>query len=160
MSKYNSREVFEQLEKEMAMATMSDATASTFPDRDHYDDYDAYTEEVKHWQQTHTHRSVDGHAIVVGDRFWDNNLQVVEITRVATRSDKYSDTGEISTWHDTTRGMSDTLTGRMRQYGRLVKYYNGIDAARYEPGTSYNDVKRGNTVVSIEPRSSSGNDVK
>jgi hypothetical protein len=85
--------------------------------------------------------SVDNVLIEVGAKFWDNNLQVVQITEVATHSNAYADTGEIQTWHNHTRGSSDTLTGRLRQIGRLVRYFEGKNATDYPNGTSYNDIK-------------------
>lgn len=74
-------------------------------------------------------------------RLWDNDLQVVEITEVAKHSNPYSDTGETQTWHYHTSGESDTLSGRLYPYGRLVTTFEGRKAADYEPGTKFADIK-------------------
>jgi len=88
--------------------------------------------------------SADNCPVVVGAKFWNNDLRVCRVTRLeAIPARPYSDTGETSTWHDTTHGMFDTLTGHMRQYGRLARWFQGEDAERYEPGTSYADIKAG-----------------
>lgn len=86
--------------------------------------------------------SADGYPVTVGAKFWDNNLRVVEVTKVAAIPARpYADTGETATWHSTTGGSSDTLTGSMRPYGRLARYFEGRDAEQYENGTTYASVK-------------------
>jgi hypothetical protein len=85
--------------------------------------------------------SVDGEPVTAGAKFWDNNLRVVEVTRVAAWDNKYADTGETQTWHDTTAGSSDTLSGAMHRWGRLVRRYGGKDAEDYPAGTNYSEVK-------------------
>ncbi len=99
------------------------------------------------------HRSCDGFPVTAGARFWSNDLRVVQVTVVATHANAYSDTGCTQTWHRTTQspgsGMGsdfDTLDGALEPYGRLVRYYGGLDAMDYyEPGTSYASVKGGRT---------------
>jgi hypothetical protein len=93
------------------------------------------------WDPTVVYNSCDGYQVKVGGKFWDNNLRVVQIERVAVHSNSYSDTGCTQTWHGTTNGEYDTLDGSMQPYGRLVRYYGGKDAESYEPGTNYADVK-------------------
>jgi hypothetical protein len=88
--------------------------------------------------------SVDGFNITVGAKFWDNNLRVVQVTKVADWHEDYRGTGETQTWHDTTGGHADTLSGGLRPYGRLVRWFEGKDAEAYEAGTSYNDTKEAN----------------
>ncbi len=80
--------------------------------------------------------SVDGYPVTVGGKFWDNNLRVVEITKVADWSDPYQ--GETQTWHDTTGGHADTISGSLREYGRLVRFdpFEHKDARAYPAGTS------------------------
>lgn len=85
--------------------------------------------------------SSDNCPVEVGKRFWTNDLRVVTVTALGTRDQDYSDTGERQAWHRTTDGISDTLTGHMRQYGRLVRFYGGLDAERHPDGTNYGDVK-------------------
>ena len=73
--------------------------------------------------------SADNCPVEVGRKFWNNDLRVCQVTRLAAIPARpYADTGETSTWHDTDRGMFDTLTGRMRQYGRLARRFEGLDA--------------------------------
>lgn len=92
------------------------------------------------------HLVSDGYPVTVGARFWSNDLRVVEVTKVADHSNAYSDTGEIQTWHDTTVGSADTLSGTLREYGRLTRFYphqparNSEDAADHPVGTSYSDL--------------------
>jgi hypothetical protein len=88
------------------------------------------------------HRSADNYPVTAGARFWTNDLRVARITEVGAREARpYADTGEYATWHKHTDGMSDTLTGHMRQYGRLARFFQGKDAENYEPGTNYRDIK-------------------
>lgn len=88
------------------------------------------------------HQSCDGYPVTVGGKFWTNDLRVAEITEVAPYPGQpYADTGEIQTWHKTTDGISDTLTGSMRPYGRLVRYYGRKDAREYPVGTNYADIR-------------------
>ncbi len=91
--------------------------------------------------QTAKHYSADNRPVIVGARFWTNDLRVAQITELGTRAQAYSDTGEFATWHKHTDGISDTLTGRMRQYGRLARFFEGKDAEKYPNGTNYADVK-------------------
>lgn len=114
---------------------------------DHPDDFvqaivcTAVQAEERDEQIMSEHFSVDSQPVTAGAKFWDNNLRVVQVTGVAEHSNPYADTGETQTWHDTTGGSSDTLTGTMRPYGRLVRRYEGKDAEDYAPGTNYSDVK-------------------
>jgi hypothetical protein len=87
------------------------------------------------------HRSADNYPVTVGAKFWTNDLRVARITELGTRAQRYADTGEFATWHKHTDGSSDTLTGYMRKYGRLARFFLGKDAENYEPGTNYSDVK-------------------
>ena len=87
------------------------------------------------------HYACDGTPVTVGAKFWDNNLRVVQITEIAAHSNEYADTGEIQTWHKHTGGSSDTLTGTMQPYGRLVRRFAGLDAEAYPVGTEYRNVK-------------------
>jgi len=106
---------------------------------------------IQHGDHTHigsippdcsfVHKSADGYPVEVGRKFWDNDLRVVQITELGTRSQAYADTGEFATWHKHTRGISDTLTGSMQRIGRLVRRYEGYDAENYEPGKSFLDVR-------------------
>jgi hypothetical protein len=106
---------------------------------------------IQHGNHTHSdsipadcpfvHRSVDGYPVEVGKKFWDNDLRVVQITELGTRSQEYQDSGCYATWHKHTRGISDTLTGHLQGIGRLVRYYERRDAEDYEPGTSFLDIK-------------------
>lgn len=86
-----------------------------------------------------TYLSADGYPVTVGARFWDDNLRVVKITKVAAHSNSYAGTGETQTWHDTTDGMRDTLSGKMQRWGRLARFFEGKDAQSWPPGTSYPD---------------------
>lgn len=90
------------------------------------------------------HRSADGFLISVGEKFWDNDLRVCTVIAVGehNNSNSYANTGETQTWHKTTRGSSDTLTGHMQPYGRLARFFGGKNAADYPDGTSYNEIKR------------------
>lgn len=89
------------------------------------------------------HLSADGVPIVVGGRFWDNNLRVVTITEVGRRESRpYADTGEYQTWHGTTGGISDTMSGSMQSCGRLTKRFEGKCADDYPDGTSYSDISK------------------
>jgi hypothetical protein len=85
------------------------------------------------------HRSADNYPVEVGQKFWVNGLRVARITELGTRAQAYTDT--VITWHKHTDGISDTLTGHMRKYGRLARFFLGKDAEKYEPGTNYSDVK-------------------
>jgi hypothetical protein len=85
--------------------------------------------------------SADGYPVTKGAKFWDNDLKVVEITKVAGHAYPYADTGCVSTWHETTNGSSDTLDGHMQPYGRLARYFERKDAETLPVGTNYSDVK-------------------
>lgn len=87
------------------------------------------------------HYSADAYPVTAGAKFWDNNLRVVEVTRAAAHSNAYADTGETQTWHGTTGGSSDTLTGALRPYGRLTRFFEGLDAERFPAGTNYRDAR-------------------
>jgi hypothetical protein len=87
------------------------------------------------------HFSADGYPVTEGRHFWTNDLRVAEITEVGKDRRLYADTGEYSTWHKHTDGSSDTLTGRMRQFGRLARFFGGLDAEEFPAGTDYKDVK-------------------
>lgn len=78
---------------------------------------------------------------MAGACFWDNNLRVVKVTETAVSSNDYGDTGVTQTWHETTGGRYDTLSGELYRFGRLARHYEGRDASAYPAGTSYNDVK-------------------
>lgn len=121
------------------------ASAANFPGQSDYPNYAAFSEAVSLWEREHVHLSSDDYPVVPGAKFWDNNLRVVEIKasdRTYPTSRTYADTGEISTWHDQVEGgSSDTLTGDMRPYGRLTRFYphnSGKDATNYPLGTDYN----------------------
>lgn len=86
--------------------------------------------------------------VVVGAHFWSNDLRVVQVTGVATHANAYADTGCTQTWHRTTevpgddRGSDfDTLDGDMQPYGRLARYFEGLDAEDYPPGTRFADAR-------------------
>jgi hypothetical protein len=90
------------------------------------------------------HFSADGWPVKAGEKFWDNNLQVVQITKMEVIPARpYADTGCMQTWHEhtsgITSGISDTLTGAMLPYGRLARKFEGRDATQYEPGTKFAD---------------------
>lgn len=87
------------------------------------------------------HLSADGYPITLGARFWDNDLKVLAITGVADHSNDYADTGCVQTWHRTTRGISDTMSGHMQKYGRMARFFRGKDAEDYDPGTNYADIE-------------------
>jgi hypothetical protein len=88
------------------------------------------------------HLSADGQPVVVDAQFWDNNLRVVRITQVAVRSNPYADTGSIQTWHAAEPGGdTDTMSGGLAFCGRIARYFKGLDAESYPPGTDYADVK-------------------
>jgi hypothetical protein len=58
------------------------------------------------------HRTADGYEIHEGDKFWDNNLRVVTVTKVASYSEANHNpdngpVGALTWWHDTTDGMAD-----------------------------------------------------
>ena len=85
------------------------------------------------------YRSVDNYPVTVGAKFWDNNLRVVQVTEVAKYSNNYQDA--IQTWHSTTDGESDTLSGNQREWGRLVRYFEKKDAEGYPVGTNWSDAR-------------------
>jgi hypothetical protein len=88
------------------------------------------------------HFSADNYPVTVGAKFWTNDLRVCKITEIGTQDTRpYADTGEFSTWHQHTDGSSDTMTGHMRKFGRLARYFEGRDAENYPAGTNYADVK-------------------
>jgi hypothetical protein len=119
---------------------VEDATKDNFPNTGDYDNYGAYTEAIDRWERTHVHRTHEGAPVTVGAKFWDNNLRVVEITHVGDGYSRvYGDCPEIQTWHATTGGSSDTMTGGLA--GRLARRFEGKDAESYPPGTNYSDVK-------------------
>jgi len=83
------------------------------------------------------HFSADNYPVYKGRKFWNNDLRVVTIVKVAAWANAYADTGETSTWHQTTRGAFDTLSGHMRPYGRLARFYQGRDAEELHDGAAY-----------------------
>jgi hypothetical protein len=85
--------------------------------------------------------SADGYPVTAGARFWDNSLRVVGVTRVFTSSNAYPE-DTVQTWHGTTGGQADTLSGGMRKWGRLARFFEGLDAEEYPPGTRFADVRR------------------
>lgn len=88
-----------------------------------------------------TYLSADNQPVEAGRKFWSNDLRVVEVTEVARYSNSYQDCTQ--TWHKTTGGDFDTMSGDMQQYGRLARRFEGKDAEDYEPGTNYSDAKEG-----------------
>ena len=92
-------------------------------------------------EDTSVHYSVDAYPVTVGAKFWNNDLRVVTITKVAAWDNKYSDTGEVQTWHNTDKGSFDTLSGTMMPYGRLVRFYGSRNAELFPSGTDYSSVK-------------------
>jgi len=90
---------------------------------------------------------IEGFPVTVGAQFWSNDLRVVKVTELARHQNAYSDTGCVQTWHETTEGDGgrggsfDTLSGAMRQYGRLARWFEGKNAEDYAPGTQYADIK-------------------
>lgn len=90
---------------------------------------------------TEAHLSADGYPIEKGGLYWDNNLRVVRVESVADFSNAYADTGETQTWHHTTGGDADSLSGHLHPYGRLARYFEGRAASAYAPGTDYNKIK-------------------
>lgn len=119
---------------------MENATKDNFPQAYDYDNYGAHADAVKEWEATHVHRTHEGAPVKVGAKFWDNNLRVVEVTRVGDGYSRvYGDCPEIQTWHKTTGGSSDTMTGGMA--GRLARRFEGKDAENYAPGTNYSEVR-------------------
>jgi hypothetical protein len=87
-----------------------------------------------------THYSVDAYPVVMGAKFWNNDLRVCEITEVASHSNDYPG-GYTQTWHRSTHGSFDTVKPHHPNLGRLVRYYEGIDAEKYAPGTEFNVIK-------------------
>lgn len=86
------------------------------------------------------HFSVDRIKIEVGGRFWNNDLRVCEITEVAAHSNDYPG-GYTQTWHRTTHGSFDTVAPYNQFLGRLVRWYEGVDATKFEPGTTYQQAR-------------------
>jgi hypothetical protein len=97
----------------------------TDEDRQFYADQAARLAELKEM----THKTADGYPIVLGEWYWDNDLQPVQITEVASYFNSYEPLGpsECQVWHMHTRGSSDSLTGR-HDIGRLAKYWEGKPA--------------------------------
>lgn len=87
------------------------------------------------------YRSADNYPVEAGRRFWNNDLRICQVTKLAEYGNPYADTGCTQTWHKTTHGNFDTLDGSMRPYGRLARYFEGRDAEDYEPGTDYASIK-------------------
>ena len=85
--------------------------------------------------------SCDGYPVQVGAKFWNNDLKVVQIMEVGVSSNKYADTGETQTWHQTTHGQFDTLSGNLQQFGRLVRHYRLKDAEDVPYGTSFREIR-------------------
>jgi hypothetical protein len=84
------------------------------------------------------HLSADGYPVVEGAKFWDLDLRVVEIVQVEVTGNPYGDTGETQTWHATTHGRYDTLSGALYTIGRLARRYEGRDAEFLPVGTLFN----------------------
>jgi hypothetical protein len=89
------------------------------------------------------HKAADGYLVTLGAKFWNNDLRVCQVIKVAEHANDYSDTGCVQTWHKTTHGEFDTLNGHMQPYARLARYFEGKDAEKYETGTQYGDIKDG-----------------
>ncbi|HEX4715492.1 MAG TPA: hypothetical protein VH164_11245 [Ktedonobacteraceae bacterium] len=85
------------------------------------------------------HYSVDQYPVTVGAKFWNNDLRVCEITEVAAHSNDYPG-GYVQTWHRTTNGSFDTVAPHHPNLGRLVRFYEGKDAERFEAGTNFNEL--------------------
>jgi|HubBroStandDraft_3_1064219.scaffolds.fasta_scaffold643533_1 hypothetical protein len=79
--------------------------------------------------------------VEVGRRFWNNDLRVVEVTELACAANPWPDTDATQTWHKTSAGRFDTMSGKMREYGRLARYCDGYDAELYQPGVRFADIK-------------------
>lgn len=86
------------------------------------------------------HFSVDRQPILLGRKFWNNDLRVCVITQIAAHSNDYPG-GYTQTWHDTTHGQFDTVTPHHDNLGRLVRWYGGKDANNYPAGTNYADIR-------------------
>lgn len=85
--------------------------------------------------------SADAWPVTVGAKFWDNNLRVVQVTEVAVDSNPYPD-GETQTWHQTTSGRVDTISGKLSRIGRLAREFEGLNAEKFKPGTDYRTARR------------------
>lgn len=86
------------------------------------------------------HYSNDGYPVTVGAKFWNNDLKVCEITRVAVDSNDYPG-GYVQTWHQTNRSRFDTVKPHHPNLGRLSRFCGNKDAERYAVGTNYSEVK-------------------
>jgi hypothetical protein len=115
--------------------------------------FDKWRRRHRELTETSEHKSVDGYPVVVGAKFWNNDLRVCQVTEVASHSNAYASTGATQTWHKTDCGSFDTLTDDMAEYGRLTRYFQGLDAEKYESGTKYSEVSGG---VSLVARSEEG----
>jgi hypothetical protein len=77
------------------------------------------------------HLTADGHPVVKGDWYWDNNLRAVQITELVSHFNDYPvghNMSCIQVWHEHTSGSSDTLTEGWHRIGRLAKYWEGMPA--------------------------------
>jgi hypothetical protein len=87
-------------------------------------------EAVEYW-------SCDSYPVVVGAKFWNNDMRVCQVTEIGCHSNAYADTGETQTWHQTGYGQFDTLSGSMQKFGRLVRHVygsKGLQERRGLPG--------------------------
>jgi len=84
--------------------------------------------------------SADGYPVWPGKKFWNNDLRVCQIIRLAAHSNDYLHQA-TQTWHETTHGSFDTLDRHLQYIGRLARLVEGKDAEDYEPGTNYKDVR-------------------
>jgi len=84
------------------------------------------------------HLSADGYPVTPGARFWDADLRVVEVEQVEVSGNPYGNTGETQTWHATTHGRCDTLSGPLYTIGRLARRFEGRDAEFLPVGTLFN----------------------
>jgi hypothetical protein len=87
--------------------------------------------------ETEIHYSVDRYPVAVGAKFWNNDLRVCEVTEIDSHHNDYPG-GYVQTWHRTTHGSFDTVAPHNQYLGRLVRFYSGVDAENFEPGTDYN----------------------
>lgn len=74
-------------------------------------------------QNLRVHYTADGHPIVPGEWYWDNNLEPVQILEIAASVEGMPGRepyGEVA-WHKHTRGISDG--------SRLAKYWRGKSAS-------------------------------
>lgn len=68
-------------------------------------------------------RTADGHEVEIGGRYWDNNLDRVEVTGVS-HDETNQNTGTVARWY-TTKGLDRDRRG----------IFDGSRLARRHPGT-------------------------